>query len=50
MGTWTQRRGAIGPLDAGRALEAARTRDGGAGRVLNVVHDAAGRANPPDVQ
>jgi len=43
METWTQRRGANGPLDAGRALDAARARDGEGGRVLIVDDDAAVR-------
>jgi len=43
MQTWTQRRGANGPLDAGRALDAAHARDDEAGRVLIVDDDASVR-------
>jgi CheY-like chemotaxis protein len=43
MENWTQRRGTNGPLDAGRALDAAHARDGEAGRVLIVDDDASVR-------
>jgi CheY-like chemotaxis protein len=43
METCTPRRGAAGPLDAGRALDAAHARGGEAGRVLIVDDDASVR-------
>ncbi|HZO98020.1 MAG TPA: response regulator [Gaiellaceae bacterium] len=43
MATWTQPRGASGPLDADRALDRGHARDGRPGRVLIVDDDTAVR-------
>jgi CheY-like chemotaxis protein len=43
METWTERKGANGLLDAGRAPDASGARDGEAGRVLIVDDDASVR-------